>query len=390
MMRVNMNQAATSSVKSKMAVNAAMAYLHSNDFESIGRGTGGLSTMEAILDARIAVSEVFGASPTEILFTSGASESLNLLINGLAAAFSDVAGSEIPEVLYSSMEHNSSSRPLHLLAKQGRIRIKEFHVDANSPLDLHALESLITPATKAIVTTHASNVFGNILPIEQIFGLAKSRGLLTILDASQTAGHIEVKLDDVTDAIAFTSHKGLRSISGSGGFAVKKSVVSRIAPWKTGGTGSFSQSLEMPEFLPDKFEVGTPNIIGILALGAACRELGVTGFEERRAKEMQLLQHLVSRLSSIEDVILYGAVDYQRWMPVLSINLRGKDPSVAAHRLEHSYGIATRTGLHCSPLAHKSMGTMPEGTIRLSFHAEHSMEELDYVCDSIAKVTKEG
>lgn len=379
MQKVNMNHAATSGTKPKEVTDALVAYLAGNRHHSAGRGGDELAAARLALEARIALAGLFGApSPSHVIFTSGATESLNMLLHGLAPAGC--------HVLATGLEHNAVARPLRLMERQGQIEVSWLPCDTGGQLDPLCIPKHLRPNTRLLVMTHASNVLGNLLPVEACFAEAKRHGLYTVLDAAQTAGHIQVRLSEDTDAIAFTGHKGLRAVAGSGGFVLNRAAAG-MEVWKAGGTGSHSQSLDMPDFLPDRFEPGTPNTLGILSLGAAAEAIGRVGFAAVRAHESEMTTRFVKGLAELP-VQLYGKYEAESWMPVVSINLPGRDAGEVARRLDEEFGIETRSGLHCAPLAHKTIGTWPAGTLRFSFGADTTAREIDYALNALGIIAQ--
>ncbi len=378
MQTVNLNHAATSGSKPKEVTDALVGYLTDNQHTSAGRGGDELVAVEAALEARLALAELFAvANPGQVIFTSGATESLNMLINGLAR--------EGCHVLASGLEHNAVARPLHLLQQQGKIEVTWLPCTPDGLFNPQAIAEQVRPNTRFLVMTHASNVLGNILPVKEAFAIARQCGLFTVLDAAQTAGHLPVRLDEHVDAIAFTGHKGLRAVAGCGGIILNKAIAGEINVWKAGGTGSISHSLDMPDFLPDRFEPGTPNMLGILSLRAAVAAIQRAGFADIRAHEMALTTRFVDGVRQLP-VSVYGGYVAENWMPVVSINIPGRDSGEVARQLSAEYGIQIRSGLHCSPLAHKSMGTFPGGTLRFSFGMDTSAAEIDYALEAIGQL----
>lgn len=379
MQHVNMNHAATCASNPPQVIQALTAYLREGSRTSFGgRGGDEVAAMRIALESRIALAELFKApSPSHVVFNSGATEGLNMAIQGLVRKGC--------HVLATSLEHNAVARPLKLLEDQGIIELTWLNCDENGEIDPLQIEAEIRPHTRLLVMTHASNVVGNILPVEHCFELAKKHGVFTVLDAAQTAGHIHVELGPNTDIIAFTGHKGLRGIAGSGGLILNENIAEELTVWKAGGTGSQSQSLEMPNFLPDRFEPGTPNTLGIISLAAAVAAINEQGLEVIHAKEQALTQYFVEKLRDLP-VHVYGNYQPEEWVPVVSLNIKGHDAGVVAGQLSENYGIETRSGLHCSPLAHQTLGTFPAGTLRFSFGAETTQQEIDYVLDAIAHI----
>lgn len=381
-MYVNMNEAATSAAKPKEVIEALTAFLCENNQQSAGRGGDELAAMQAILESRKALAGLFGAQkPSHVIFTSGATESLNMAIHGLAT--------EGCHVLATSLEHNAVARPLHLLQQQGRIEVTWLASGPDGSFDPRQIHGAVRPNTRLLVMTHASNVLGNVLPVAQAFALAKEHGLFTVLDAAQTAGHMEVKLDENTDAIAYTGHKGLRGVAGIGGLVLGQSAADNLQAWKAGGTGSHSQSLDMPDFLPDRLEAGTPNLLGIISLRAAVEAIGKAGLEAIRSHEKEITTRFVKGLHLL-NAERYGSYEEEDWMPVVSMNMPGMDAGILARQLSEEFGIETRSGLHCAPLAHQTIGTFPQGTLRFSFGADTTVQEVDYVLDALEEIKRQN
>jgi cysteine desulfurase family protein len=379
-MRIHMNHAATSAVKPREVVDALTAYLLENSHQSAGRGGDELSAMRTVFESRGALAELFGAGdPSHVVFTSGATESLNMAIHGLAA--------DGCHILATGLEHNAVARPLHLLQKQGRVSVTWLACGPDGGFDPGAVAKAVRPNTRFLVMTHASNVLGNVLPVKEAFAAAKACGLLTVLDAAQTAGHMEVCLDADTDVVAFTGHKGLRGVAGIGGLILSETAAAHMEVWKTGGAGSQSQSLDMPDSMPDKLEAGTPNMLGIISLRAAAEAIRGAGIDNIRRREREVTDRFVAGLKDLPvDLYGHGPSGAENRMPVVSMNLPGMDAGVLARRLSEEFGIETRSGLHCAPLAHKTIGTFPRGTLRFSFSADTTPEEVDYALAALASI----
>jgi selenocysteine lyase/cysteine desulfurase len=234
--------------------------------------------------------------------------------------------------------------------------------------------------------THASNVLGTIQPASECLRIAREHGVLSVLDTAQTGGVLPFPADsdEGADVIVFTGHKGLGALAGSGGFVIGEEAARQMRPWTRGGTGSVSHSLEMPDFLPDKFEPGTQNTTGILSLAVSVEEILRIGIERIRERERSLTARFMAGLKQIKKVAVYGTLDPDRSVALVSIAVRGYDAGEAARHLFEKYGIVTRSGLHCSPLAHKTAGTYPGGTVRFSFGNGTTEEEIDAMLEALA------
>jgi selenocysteine lyase/cysteine desulfurase len=222
------------------------------------------------------------------------------------------------------------------------------------------------------------------LPVAECFGIARECGVLTILDTAQTAGVLPFTAGDCCDVIAFTGHKGLGGLAGSGGFVIGDAA--KMRPWVSGGTGSMSDSLDMPGFLPDKFEPGTQNTIGILSLAVSVEEILRTGVEKIRECERALSARFIAGLRGMEKITVYGTDAAEQSVALVSIVVQGRDAGEVSRCLFEKHGIVTRSGLHCSPLAHKTAGTYPGGTVRFSFGSGTTENDVDAVVAALASI----
>jgi selenocysteine lyase/cysteine desulfurase len=286
------------------------------------------------------------------------------------------------------MEHNAVMRPLMQLAGEG-VEFSRAQCDLCGRLNANDIEALIKDNTKAVIMTHASNVCGTVLSIYEIGEICKEKGFFFIIDSAQTAGTLPLDFQQLNaDAIAFTGHKGLMGPQGIGGFVVSERLADVMNPYITGGTGSFSDSEEQPEYLPDKFEAGTPNIPGIFGLNAALKYLDSTGIDNIFSKEMKLTGKFINEVCNMRNVALVGLEDTMGRTAAVSLDFRGKDNAEISYELDREYGIMTRCGLHCAPSAHKTLNTFPQGTVRFSFNHFNTMEQIIYTVDAINKILK--
>lgn len=333
-----------------------------------------------IHDTREKVANFFNIdNPMNIVFTLNATDSLNMAIKGFLR--------EGDHAIITSMEHNSVVRPIKKLEKEGKIKLDIVKCDKEGNLDIIDIKKLIKVNTRLIVTTHASNVTGTILPVEKIGVLAKEKNITYMLDSAQTAGiyPIDVKKMNI-DILAFTGHKSLFGPQGVGGLYIRNGV--DIETFREGGTGSSSESLFHPNIMPDKLEAGTPNTPGIVGLGAGIDFIESVGIENIRSKEKDLTEYFLDKLKKLDSVTIYGKSSAENRCPVVSINIGEEDSSEISYILDEVYNIATRPGLHCSPLAHTTIGTLERGTVRFSFGYYNTKEEIDYVIDSIRDITE--
>ena len=346
--------------------------------ERLGRNVGRGSyapAMEAaggVLAVREKLAALVGApDPRNIIFTPGATWGLNLLLRGLLRPGD--------RVITSPMEHNAVLRPLEQLRAAG-VTVELLPCTDRGELVLDGLAERL-PGARAVALTHASNVSGTLFPIAQVGALCRQAGVFFLVDAAQTLGVLPVDVAAMgIDGLAFPGHKGLLGPQGIGGLALSPALAQALEPVVSGGTGSMSESLAMPPFLPDKFEAGTLNLPGIFGLGAALDYLAAEG-EALRARERKLARHLWYRLMELdgEGLRVLGSGEPDRRVGVVSVDFPGRDNGEMAFRLEQEYGVQTRCGLHCAPLAHRTLGTFPQGAVRFSVGPFNTFAEIDYL-----------
>lgn len=340
-----------------------------------------------LMDAREALAELFGAEdPLRIVFTRNATESLNLAIRGLLRAGD--------HCITSSMEHNSVMRPLRALEKRG-VNVTIISCSSKGELDPQEIEKAIQSNTRLIVITHASNVTGTLMPIDEVGKIARTYGVFFCIDAAQTAGAYPISVEEMhIDLLAFTGHKSLYGPQGIGGLYIRKGLEKELEPLMRGGTGSRSEFQEQPDFMPDKYESGTPNTVGIAGLGAGARFILAQGVVQIRAKEQALTRILIEGLQSIPGTSVYGSRDAERQVAIVSFNIAGLTPSEITMELDEEFGIMSRPGLHCAPAAHQTINTFPQGTVRLSagyFTTEEEIaSSLEAVGSIAARSSKKG
>jgi cysteine desulfurase family protein len=357
---IYMDNAATSWPKPEETLTAMADYAR-----SVGANPGrsghrmSVDAGRVIFDTREAVAELFGVTnPLQIIFTKNATEALNIAIFGLLKPGD--------HVITSGMEHNSVMRPLRAMEKRG-VELSVVPCSPSGEMNPDDVDRAIKKTTRAIYLTHASNVTGTIMPISKVGKIARKKEVLFCIDAAQTAGVIPISVEEMSiDLLAFTGHKSLFGPQGTGGLYIRNGLEGEISPLTMGGTGSRSESQEHPDFLPDKFESGTPNSIGIAGLGAGIQFIRRTGIESIRKKEQELTAMLIDGIASITGTTLHGCLDPERQTAVLSFNIEGMSPAEVALALDEEFNIMSRPGLQCAPAAHHTMETFSEGTVRLS------------------------
>lgn len=336
-----------------------------------GRSSHDMSIKAAtkIIETRESICKLFNTSdPMNIIFTSNATEALNIAIKGVIK--------QGDHVISTVIEHNSVLRPLNSLSKKG-VCVKLLDVDENGYISIADLKNNIKKNTKAIIINHASNVIGTVQNIKAIGEIAKKNGVLFIVDASQSAGVIPIDVNTANiDLLAFPGHKGLLGPQGTGGLFIRPGI--ELTTIKEGGTGSNSDSVEQPLFLPDRLESGTLNTPGIAGLYEGIKYIQNTGIEKIRKKEEELTEYLLSELTKLPYIKIYGSKLAADRCAVISINVYGNDSSFVGYSL-NKRGIAVRTGYHCAPLIHKILGTCNNGTVRVSlgyFNDYNDIEKL--------------
>lgn len=382
MKQVYMNCAATSAQKPNSVIKSMQEYLGQGFLQSSDRDNRTLMEQErTIFGAREVIAKFFNVSrPEQVIFTSNATQSINMVLHGMLHAGD--------HVLTTMIEHNAVARPLHLLEKRG-LEVSYLPCTNEGEFNPSCIVSAIKKNTKALVMSHASNVVGTILPIHQAAKIAKELGLLVVIDCAQTAGSIEIDFGNSDfDVLIFTGHKGLMGPTGMGGFLVKDDAVDQIDICLTGGTGSLSRSLDQPMFLPDRFEAGTPNMLGIVGLTSAVEFIQNLGISTINKHESELHRMLLEGLLPMKGIRVYGPRKIEKKVAIVSIGFDELDVSIAGQILFEDYGIIARAGLHCAPLAHQSIGTIETGTLRLSPGYFSTTEEIEYLLQSIADLLK--
>jgi len=333
-----------------------------------------------LLEARELFSELINSKKSDnVIFSLNATDAINVALKGLLKSGD--------HVITTSMEHNSVLRPLKTLEKQG-VETTIIQCNKKGELSLEEISKAIKPSTKVIISTHASNVIGTKMPIKEMGLLAHNEKLIFIVDSAQTAGTYNIDVEDMNiDILTFTGHKGLMGPQGVGGFYIREGVPLR--QMREGGTGSMSESLEQPEILPDKFESGTPNMPGIAGLASGLSFIKEKGIENIRKHEETITKYFIQQASEIKDIILYGLLDVENHAPVVSLNIKGKTSSEVSFALDRNYDIATRPGLHCAPMAHKTIGTFDQGTVRFSFGYFNTKNEVDIAIEALKSISKE-
>lgn len=334
-----------------------------------------------IFETRETIAKLFNIkNPMNLIFTSNCTESLNIGIKGILE--------KGDHVITTSMEHNSVLRPIKALEKLG-IEVTIVDGDSKGRIDPLHIEESIKENTKLIVTTHISNLTGTIMPIHTIGKIAKENGVYYLVDGAQSAGVYDIDVEKMNiDMLAFPGHKGLLGPQGTGGLYIKEGL--DIREMGQGGTGSTSHLLEQPDIRPDRYESGTPNGPGIIGLGAGVEYILEKGIDKIRIHEEELTKHFIEEVTKIDKVKVYGPLDTKYQAAVVPLNIGDLDSSELSYILDQNYDIEVRPGLHCAPLAHKTIGTFEQGVVRFSFGPFNTHEEIELGIKAIKEISKEA
>ncbi len=369
---IHFDNAATSWPKPE-SVTEAMSRFMKDVGANPGRSGHRLSVEagRVVNDARERIAELLGVKdPMRVVFGHNATDALNLGMRGILK--------EGDHVVTGSMEHNSVMRPLRDLEAAG-VKVTVAQCDAWGFLDPATVQDALLPNTRMVVLNHASNVVGSLAPVREVGKLARDAGAVFLVDAAQTAGCYTIDMErDNIDLLAFTGHKSLLGPQGTGGLAIADGFdADRLRRLTSGGTGSRSESKTHPDFLPDKYESGTLNTAGLAGLAEGAGFILETTVEGIREHEMMLTRRFLDGVKDIGGVTVYGGLDEKRQTSTISFRVDGMSPSEVAFALDDRHDIMCRAGLHCAPVAHRTLGTFPEGTVRFGLGYFNTVEEVD-------------
>ena len=362
------DNAATTLHKPHEVIEAVVHAMTTSGNASRGTHTGSLAASRTVYETRKKIADFFHCSRADhVIFTSNSTEALNIAICGTLG--------KGDHIISTDLEHNSVLRPLYHLEEQGA-SLTFLSANKKGCIDYDDFKRSIKPNTKAIVCTHASNLTGNVLDIERIGRIAKAHNLLFIVDASQSAGCIEINMETMNiDILCFTGHKGLLGPQGTGGLCIHESV--EIRPFKRGGSGIHSYEKGQPQAYPSRLEAGTLNSHGIAGLCAAINYINTITIPVIAKKEQELLWHFYKGICNIPEIHIYGDFDTKERAAILSLNIEGYDSGTVSDVLSQEYDIATRPGAHCAPRMHQALGTTETGAVRFSFSSFNTMEEVE-------------
>ncbi|MGF1580508.1 MAG: aminotransferase class V-fold PLP-dependent enzyme [Gemmataceae bacterium] len=337
-----------------------------------------LAAEHALDDGRHVLNQFLrGHSPDHFIFTLNCTDALNMAFKGVL--------NEGDHVITTDLEHNSVSRPLRAMELAGKITLTRVDADGSGTIDPEAVRQAITPNTKLIAITHASNVLGTIQPVPEIGAIAREHDVLFLVDAAQTVGVIPIDIQAAKiDLLAFPGHKSLMGPTGTGALYVGPRA--QVMPWREGGTGGDSSSETQPTEFPYYLEGGTPNVLGVAGLTAGIHFVQEQGLESLHTKEMKLLERLWHRLDDNPLFEVFGHRDVTKHVATTSIRCLALDATELGGVLDEAFDIAVRPGLHCAPYVHKAVGTFPEGTIRVSPGPFNTQDDIDALCDALSEI----
>lgn len=334
---------------------------------------------DTIFETRSMLCRMFNFSEEKyVVFTPSVTYSLNFVIKGLLKSGD--------HVIMSSMEHNAVARPCQSLKDFG-VEVTIVPCDRDGVLDIDAFKNSFKENTKLVVMSHASNVCGTVLDAEEVGKICKEKGVFFALDAAQSAGVINIDFEKFNlSALCLTGHKGLLGPQGTGALLLRHELAEALDPVISGGTGSASHLLTMPEFMPDKFEAGTLNLPGIIGLNASLEYIHRVGIDTIFETEKQLAQLFIEEIDKLPNVKIIGVRDWNKRVGTVSLDFESIDNAEVSFILDSEYGIMTRCGLHCAPLAHQTLGTYPQGTVRFAFGHKNTEEDVEYAVSAIRKI----
>ncbi len=338
-----------------------------------------LAAERALDEGRHQLNQLFhGEAPERFVFTLNCTDALNMAFKGVLK--------EGDHVITTDLEHNSVSRPLRAMELAGRVRLTRVHADRGGTVDPDAIRQAMTPKTRLIALTHASNVLGTVQPVREVGRIARDRALLFLVDAAQTAGVLPIDVQDLCiDLLAFPGHKSLLGPTGTGALYVGSRA--SVGAWREGGTGGDSASETQPREFPYFLEGGTPNVLGVAGLTAGVRWVQEKGLEQIHRHEMALIERLRLRLDELGGFQVFGHSDSSRRVATLSFRSETLPVAELGGILDQAFDIAVRPGLHCAPYVHRSLGTFPEGTVRVSAGFFNTTQDIDQLAQSLQEIT---
>lgn len=377
---IYLDNAATTMYKPQVVIDAVVSAMTRMGNAGRGANEASLSASRIIFDTRDRLCKLFnGTNSKQIVFTNNSTESLNIAIKGLL--------NPGDHVITTMLEHNSVLRPLYEMKEKG-VELTIVKSNRKGTLDIVDIEAEIKENTKMIVCTNGSNLTGNYVNVGEIGKLAKERGILFVVDASQTAGVFPIDVQAMNiDVLCFTGHKGLLGPQGTGGMYVREGL--SIRPLKVGGSGIKTYSKTHPVEMPTALEAGTLNGHGIAGLHAALGYLEEEGIDNIRAREQELMWRFYEAVKEIPNVTVYGDFSTKNRCAVVTLNIGDYDSSEVSDALLMDYNISTRPGGHCAPLMHEALGTVEQGAVRFSFSHYNTDEDVETAIRAIRELSQE-
>lgn len=377
---IYMDNAATTLQKPPEVAEAVVKAMSSIGNAGRGANDASLDAARIIYDTRDRLCRLFnGNNPREIVFTGNSTESLNTALKGILEPGD--------HVVTTMLEHNSVLRPLYELEEKG-VRLTIVKSDKKGNISYEELADAVRQDTKMIVCTNGSNLTGNLVDLKRVGEIAREKGAMFVVDASQTAGVFQIDVQEMNiDVLCFTGHKGLLGPQGTGGMWVRTGV--SIRPLKSGGSGVDTYNKHHPKEMPTALEAGTLNGHGIAGLQASLSYLERIGIDTVREKEQAIMRQFYEAVNTIEGVTVYGDFTTFDRCPIVALNIRDYDSSEVSDELLMTYGISTRPGAHCAPLMHEALGTVDQGAVRFSFSHYNTEEELDIAIAAIREMAQE-
>ena len=377
---IYLDNAATTMHKPQEVIEAVAAAMGSMGNAGRGVNDASLSASRIIYDTREKICRMVGGTdPRQVVFTCNSTESLNIALRGLLEPGD--------HVITTMLEHNSVLRPLYDLETRGT-SLTIVKSDEKGNFDLEDIKKAVRPETKVIVCTNGSNLTGNYVDLKPIGEFARKKGILFVVDASQTAGVFPIDVEEMKiDVLCFTGHKGLLGPQGTGGMYVREGV--KVRSLKAGGTGVQTYSKTQPAQMPTALEAGTLNGHGIAGLNAALGYIEKYGMDKIRAREQELMWRFYEGVKDIENVTVYGDFETKNRCAIVTLNIGDYDSSEVSDELLTEYGISTRSGGHCAPLMHEALGTVEQGAVRFSFSHFNTDEEVDAAVEAVRELARD-
>ena len=380
--RIYLDNAATSWPKPRSVVEA-IADFYANHGSAAGRSVASDPVLvdRKVQQVRSRLANLIGANdPNQVAFTFNGTDSLNIAIRGVLRPGD--------HAITSVLEHNSVLRPLHYLEETGVIKLTKIGIDSNGQMDVGQLEDAITNDTKMICVSHVSNVLGTIQPVEKIGSLEKPPKCLFLVDGAQSVGHIPVDVNAIgCDFFASSGHKGLLGPLGTGFLYANDRAIEQTEPFRLGGTGTASEQTQQPTEMPFRLESGNLNVGGILGLGAALEFITTETVASIKSNTNELIERFLAFAENHDGIRVYSRARNDGGAGVVSLQIEKMLPADVANVLDSQFGIQVRSGLHCSPLVHKSIGSDKlEGTVRISVGHFNTIADIDALTDALTQL----